>query len=171
MVASHRQKVFFMALALTMTALIVDRLFVLPKGAGAKDSLGPEDGGLVVSIPDLPESEADSAGLAGRLESAYPDTQGTEDLGRDAFAFSSPWRTAPGSQDFGGPGGSIGEFIKRHRLTAVAVDGQTTRALIDDRPMVIGQELDRFTLVEIQEDRVVFAADQRQFVLSLASDP
>ena len=167
MTAPRRKKVFVATLVLTVTVMIVDRLFVLPRGAGASDTLGSAPGGLVVSVPDLPEALADSVTLAKRLESACPDTPGADDLGRDAFAFSSPWRTSAGSEDFSSPGGSIGEFIKRHRLTAVAVDGPTVRALIDDRPMVAGQQLDGFTLVSIQEDRVVFDTGERQFVLTL----
>jgi hypothetical protein len=167
----QRKKVFFVAFALTMAALIVDRLFILPKSAGAEDTRDAAEaaaGGLMVSMPNLPETPAPSVSLARRLESVYPDANGTEGQGRDAFAFSGSWGATPGPQAVGGP---VGEFIRRHRLTAVAVDGQTAHALIDDRMMVPGQQLDGFTLVSIQEDHVVFASDQRQFVLSLASDP
>jgi hypothetical protein len=170
MAVPQRKKVFFIALALTMTALIVDRLFVLPKSAGAEDTqamTGADAGGLMASLPDLPEIPAHSLSLAGRLESVVPDTPGAEDPGRDAFAVSALWGAATGSQVLGGP---VGEFIRRHRLTAVAVDGQTAHALIDERMMVPGQQLDGFTLVSIQEDHVVFASGESQFVLSLASD-
>jgi len=171
MAKPNRRTVFVATLVLTVGAMIVDRLFILPKSAAAGDAQ-PESNGLVVSIPDLPQQSADAASLAMRLESVFPDTQGPGDAGRDAFAVSSAWQDgaarAQGSDNTQSQ--RTGGLAQRHRLTAVASDGQGLRAMIDDRALVQGQVLDGYTLVAIHEDHVVFASNEGQFVLTLERD-
>ena len=171
----RRKKVFLLTLVLTVGIMVVDRAFVMPRNAGARNT-GEEVKAaadeLVVAVPDLPETVVPSVSLARRLESVCPDDQKAEDPGRDAFALPGPWRGMEGSRVWNdGPSDPVESFLERHRLTAVAVDGQTVRALIDDHVMVRGQELDGFTLVSIEEDRVVFAQGPKRLTLNLSSDP
>jgi hypothetical protein len=61
-------------------------------------------------------------------------------------------------------------FAKNHQLEAVVLQNQARGALVDDHFLVIGQELDGFKLVAVDEASATFEAGKKQVVLRLASD-
>ena len=72
-------------------------------------------------------------------------------------------------------------MTKRYRRTikrilvffsaAVVLNGQASRALVDECMMQVGHQVDGFTLISIESDQVVFATEQRRCVLRLATAP
>jgi hypothetical protein len=180
MALSRRQKVFLGVFALAFAAMIADRLFVLPKSAGAGEAPKVTDGDLVVSMPDLPEPCGASPSLAKRLGSLSIDAGAPGDEGRDAFALSASWYAVlspppptptPAPAPPPPPPDPAAVFEKQHHLAAVVLDGQTSRAVVDECTMKVGQQLDGFTLVSIEADRVVFTSGQRRCELRLAMAP
>ena len=183
MALSRRQKALVGVFALALAAMVADRLFVLPKSAGAGETPELAEGELVVSMPDLPEPCGASPSLAKRLDSAPTDAGTPGDEGRDAFALPASWYAvlsppppspsspAPGSVSPALPLDPVAAFEKQHHLAAVVLDGQASRALVDECMVQVGQQVDGCTLVSIEADQVVFAVGQRRSVLRLATAP
>jgi hypothetical protein len=69
-----------------------------------------------------------------------------------------------------GPQDAVAMFAANHQLRGVLSTGQARCVTVDDRVLGLGDELDGFRLVNIEDDSVTFEANGRQVILRLASD-
>jgi hypothetical protein len=169
---SKRQKVCFVILAVGLGALVVDRTVLRPQGGPAEasaDSL-QAPGDTVAGATDHPDLQPSAVKLTQQLETLSPDNPNFDQI-RDAFSLPASWlaevhpENRPRSQQ-----NAADRFGRDHQLKAVAVDGQASYALVDDHFLVIGQELDGFRLVVVDEGSATFEAGGNQVVLRLAND-
>lgn len=167
---SKRQKVCVAILALGLGALVVDRALLRPQGGPAEasaDSIqAPAE--RVVAATEYPDIQPSTMKLIRQLETLCPDD--SLDLGqvRDAFSLPASWlaEVSPASR----PLSQETRFAKSHQLRAVAVQNQARGAWVNDYFLIIGQELDGFKLVSVDEDCATFAAGGKRVVLRLAND-
>lgn len=169
---SKRQKVCCAILALGLGALVVDRALLRPQGGPAEVSAysPAAPGEPAVGATEHPDLQHPTVKLAQQLETLCPDNPDLSQV-RDAFSLPASWlaeihpesRPRP-EQD------AAAKFTRDHQLKAVAADGQASYALVDDHFLVIGQQLDGFRLVAVDEDSATFAAGGKQVVLRLTSD-
>ena len=59
------------------------------------------------------------------------------------------------------------KFAQNHQLRAVMVSDRGSRAVVDDRCLLVGRQLDGFTLVSITQSTAVFESDDQRVVLKL----
>jgi hypothetical protein len=173
---SKQQKVYLAILALVLMALVVDRTFLSRQSVTAEVSA---DSGLLpapvfrqedagTDSPD-PNSQPSSIKLAQRLEALWPDESLGLDEARDAFSLPAPWLAKVHAQVPLPEADAVAKFAKNHQLSAVLFD-QTSFAVVDNHLLILGQELDGFKLVAVDEDSATFAAGKKQVVLRLEND-
>ena len=166
-----RHKAFVAALTLTMGALVVDRLFVLPASTLAQTVSGSDSviSELLLDVTNSPAQESAATALSGRLEALRPKVERGQE--RDAFALPASWlaESRP-SVDLASRPGALDTFAARHHLSGVIISGQSRLAVVDDRVVAVGQELDGYRLVAIDEDSATFEVNQTRFVVPLAED-
>jgi len=126
--------------------------------------LGPARGG-----PD-PNSPSPSKKLAQRLEILWQEEGLDLDEARDAFSLPPAWRASASAQNPMAGGNDTLRFASNHQLKAVLVDGKTCSAWVDNHLLILGQELDGFKLIAVDEDSATFAAGRKQVVLKLTDD-
>jgi len=150
----------------------MDRTVLRPQGGPAEasaDSL-QAPGETVTGATEHPDLQPPAVKLTEQLETLCPDNPNFDQI-RDAFSLPAPWlaevhpENRPRSQQ-----DAADRFTRDHQLKAVAVDGQASYALLDDHFLVIGQELDGFKLVAVDEGSATFEAGGKQVVLRLAND-
>jgi hypothetical protein len=171
---SKRQKACLGVLVIGLGFLVVDRLYVLPKSAPAEE--------VDYSVHSVPSSGRTTSGTPGNpatdpndrlanLEVIWSDRN--LDLGqtRDAFSVLPSWRDGH-NQDIGTTLKSdpVSRFVMRHRLKAVAISMDRTAAFIDDRFMSVGQELDGFKLVAVDQESATFELGGKRITLKLTND-
>ncbi len=172
---SKRQKVCSAILVMALGASIVDRALLSPKSAPGEapaysDQAPGEPIHAAMEPPDS-GSQSPTMKLARQLETLCPDD--SLDLGqvRDAFSLPASWlaEVSPASRPLSGQD-AVTMFAKSHQLRAVVVQNQARGALVDDHFLIIGQELDGFKLVAVDEDCAAFEAGGKRVVLRLAND-
>jgi len=191
---SRQQKVYLAILAVTCGGLVVDRLFLRgqtvtaqgPAPASAEASplpgepnlqtidrpIGPARGG---PDPNLPSP---SMKLAQRLEMLWQEEGLDLDEARDAFSLPPAWRASASAQNPMAGDNAALRFASNHRLKAVLVDGKMRYAWVDNHLLILGQELDGFKLIAVDEDSATFAPllafarkqGGKQVVLKLTND-
>jgi hypothetical protein len=170
---SKRQKVCCVILALALGVLIVDRAIFYPEGGPAKasaDSTQAQDE-RVAAATEYPDIQPSTAKLIQQLEKLCPDDNLDFNQVRDAFSLPASWLAEVGLGNHPGfEQSTTDRFAQSHQLKAVVVDGQSRYVLVDDHFLVIGQELDGFRLVAVDEDSATFAAGGKPVVLRLAND-
>lgn len=169
---SKRQKVCFAILALGLGVLVVDRALLSPQGgpAGASAYSIQAPNEPAAEATEHPELQPPAVRLSEQLETLCPNNPDLSQV-RDAFSLPASWlaEVHPGrgplsEQD------AAAMFAKHHQLEAVVLQSQARGALVNDHFLVIGQELDGFKLVAVDEGSVTFEARKKQVVLRLASD-
>ena len=179
---SRQQKVYLAILAVTCGGLVVDRLFLRGQTvtAQAPDYSSPlpgEPNSRATYLPD-PNSPSPSMKLAQRLEILWPDEGLGLDEARDAFSLSPAWRASASVQNPMAGGNAALRFASNHQLKAVLVDGKMRSAWVDNHLLILGQELDGFKLIAVDEDSATFAPllafarkqGGKQVVLKLTND-
>jgi len=174
---SKRQQVCFAILAITLTALVVDRAFLgqgsVPAEAYASSNQAPGPPRRILGALDLPDSDSQSPTikLVHGLETLCSEKSLDLSQARDAFSLPASWlaevnpANRPRSEQ-----DAVTKFTKNHQLKAVVVQGQTYCVMVDDHFLVIGQELDGFKLVAVDEDSATFEAGSKRVVLRLTND-
>lgn len=152
--------------------LLIDRVIIGSDVTGpAESSAGVIDGfdpaladpsTLVVAQAGQSGDQAQATGpsLAQRLREAVSDQPHTgSSPTRNAFTTSPGWHTDAGSEDsttHNAPDHLVQEFQSKHPLDAVLVVGDERYAVIGGRTLNIGQTLDGYTLVAVQERSATF---------------
>jgi hypothetical protein len=170
---SKRQKVCCVILAVGLAALVVDRTILRPQGGPAEVSAysppGPDEAGI--GATEHPDLQSPTVKLAEQLKTLCPDDSLDLSQVRDAFSLPASWLAEIHPENgLWSQQDAVAKFTRDHQLKAVAVDGQASYAVVDERLLVIGQELDGFKLMAVDEGSATFEADGKQVVLRLAND-
>lgn len=167
---TKRQKVCIAGLAAAVAIMVADRVFfglapTTPEQATADDIQSPLPQPSQTAEPLADETPGESSpmhedSLAMRLEALWK----TEDLdwGRipdpfvppDAWAAELPSETKAVSQQT-----PAERFARLHRLEAVLMVGGAGFAVVGDKCVPVGQELDGFKLVSVGERSAVWESD------------
>jgi hypothetical protein len=169
MASTKRQKVLVAVFVIGLTALIVDRVWLRPKAASADSLAG--SAAQASSAASHPSSQAapNRPSVAQRLESLWPDREPNFSDVRDPFCLPRSWSGVQkdGSAATGDPATA---FAATHRLSAVLVEGRVSYALVGDRFLTPGQEIDGFKLVSVGDRFAVFEGQGSRVVLKLMNE-
>lgn len=168
---TKRHKLFSVAFMAALAILLVDRLFILPQGANAAqlESESPQaTRPPQVTSDDLLEPSKTRT-VAERLERLCTEECLQREKLPDAFSLPAAWL---GDVD---PNGSlsgrvdqVAEFRQRYELLAVAENNGSLMAFVNHHRLRVGQVLEGFILVEIDDQSATFAGDDGiRFVLRL----
>ncbi|MBN1509952.1 MAG: hypothetical protein JW955_24115, partial [Sedimentisphaerales bacterium] len=170
MVLGKRQKALIVVFVLGLVALTADRVFLRPQG-GAESVSGAEAGNSPLEVRD---SAAASPGdeqrptVAQRLDRVWSD-QEVNDVGmRDPFSLEGSWLARP-EKDSPDVPSLLAAFARAHPLGAVIMDGRQSYALVNDRVLKLGDQIDGFTLVSVGPKSAVFDRQGEQVVLELVT--
>jgi hypothetical protein len=173
MILNARQKVGVAVLAVSVTALVMDRAFILPKSAPASEQRVSSDRGAVQTtgrqgVAPAPLEESTTVAVARKLEAAWSDNDLSLESPRDLFSLPGSWSGDPGPEitDYS-LGRAAVNFIATHKLGAVIVDEEGKRASIDDRLFRVGERLDGWELVIIDSESVIFEREGERIELRL----
>ena len=174
---SKRQKSGIAVLTIALIALFVDRAFLGEGGvpAGASASLNEGSTKPVPETVDPPnsDSEPSTIRLAQRLETLWSERNPDMSQARDVFSLPASWLADnhpatpidhPTGQD------AITMFKTNHQLSGVLMTDQARCVTVNDHVLYLGDELDGFKLVAINEDSATFEANGRQVSLWLVTD-
>ncbi len=171
---TRQQRALVVLFSLVCAAWLCDRLFLLPQASqadspGAAESLFPE---LILEVTDTAEAASRTTLITQRLEVLWPDEHSESRDLREAFMLPASWPVSVDPNVSHAPGGPRpgSAFISQHRLRAVFVDEHNSRVVIDDLVLMIGQSLEGFTLVEVDEGSATFEFEQTRFVMHLSND-
>ena len=172
---TRRQMTCLATFALAMVALVVDRLWVVPRSAAATQTSGPAKATAerVAPIAPVPDVLPATNTVAQRLDAVCAPYEAPGTVARDAFRSPAGWDgpakaapppapDAPGEEQM---------FTQRHHLTAIVIHDQTRCAFVDGALVDCGQTLDGFELVAVDEGSATFRAGDTQAVLRLPDAP
>jgi len=172
MVLAKRQKALIAVFLLGLVGLVVDRVFLRPQGGPDSASADSSDSHAVPLSPaqDAPSApaEAQGPGVAERLQRAWPDREPNAAEARDPFSLAGSWLRGAGTGSSAAPDPAQA-FAGTHPLVAVVVDGRQSYALVNDRVLKLGEQIDGFTLVSVGPKSAVFECRGQQVVLELLS--
>jgi hypothetical protein len=180
---SKQQKVYTAVLVFVLGALVIDRAYLSrsnPTKAQAETSessnkMSGEDVSEANAIIDS-VSQSPTMKLVQQLDTLWSERNLDLSQARDAFSLPESWLVAINPNFIKGTRaedynqGAETSFAKNHQLKAVVVQGRTRCVMVDDHFLVIGQELDGFKLIEVDEDSATFQAGAKRVVLRLAND-
>lgn len=175
---SKRQKSGLAVLAILLLALVVDRALLgggnVPAGASASSTQAQAEPIADAEDPAETNSEPPTIGLAQKLEALWSQKGLDASQARDVFSLPASWLTdiRPSTPVDGPPPeqDAVTVFAANHQLRGVLATDQARCVTVDDRVLRLGDGLDGFKLVAIEEDSVTFEAGGRQVTLRLASD-
>ena len=159
MTLTKQQKVLIGVFVCVLIGLICDQTLLLPEGAGAEtveDVRIERPPVSAMTVPSLPTTPAASARLKERLDALLDDDELDLAAARDAFMLSAAWS---GGRKQSAEGPKVSEFVKKHRLKALILHGQERAAFVGEEFVRIGQVLDGFRLVELDENSATFVAE------------
>lgn len=174
---STKQKVYASILGLGVTGLIVDRVVLLPQESAAQLAV-PVAAAVALSTPVIEAARqlvsasvlsTSTVSIADELD-RVAEARGF-DLVRvpDAFQPSSSWSTGQMETEAPAPDRSAVERFKQdHTLTAVMVTESKGYAIIDGKFLLIGQEMDGFTLVAVGDRSVVLESTEARVELTIS---
>jgi len=158
MTLTKQQKVFIGIFVCVLIGLICDQTLLLPEGAGAEtvgDNRIERPPVSAMTVPSLPTTPAASAQFKERLDTLLPDDDPVMTAARDAFTLSAAWS---GGREQNAEGSEVSKFRKKHRLKALILHGRGRAAFVGEEFVRIGQVLDGFRLVELDENSATFVA-------------
>ena len=175
---TKRQKVSSAILVIVLGALVVDRTYRSPGNVSAEVSASSnqasnelELGASQQRVIPEPGSQSPTMKLIQRLETLWLEKNPDVSQARDAFSLPESWLVEVNptnrpktKQD------AVIKFAKNHQLKAVVVQDQARCVMVDDNFLTIGQELDGFKLVAVDEESATFEAGQQRVVLLLTND-
>lgn len=178
---SRERKVFIGILGTALIGLCADRVLFSSGVTGPADAAAAAgEYAIDESLDDLVEGiDAEPAAivqctgnitatLAGQFEQYARQGSGEAAGLSDVFRPSDSW--LPSIEAAGSRTPTItaaDEFAMRHTLAAVMMSRSTPGAVVNKRLITIGQELDGFILVAVNERSVVFEGEGEQVVLEL----
>ncbi len=167
---NKRQKTFLIIFFVGLVALVVDRTILRPQGgpsaASAESFVAPEGSVLPAGDAPAPGGAPPGPGLAERMGPLWLPEPADFERVRDPFVLPPSWFEALGGAGEAGPDPAA-LFAERHQLTAVVVDGQVSYALVDDRFIALGQQVEDFTLISVSDRVAVFEHRGKRAFLEL----
>ena len=182
MVLSRKRKVLAVVLGLAAMVLVADRLTSGPGQTGpaqVKAAMAP--GGSVRPVEGSVtnaggEVAGDACGLvddslATRLET-FSREHNLEPLAvKDAFCAPQSWLAdLKPDRPMSSTQVMAQDFVRQHKLTAVASFQNVGIAVIDDKQVRVGEELDGFRLLRVADRSAVFTSNGVQVKLTLHPD-
>ena len=175
-----KHKVYGCVLVAGMSAFAADKTFFAASDAAAQDSSVSEyamtsstsvlDAARrdLAAMADVP---AEGSNIADRL-SAVAEARSLDltDVG-DAFKPSPSWFGDDGTvqpQDLGGT--AAARFVRSHRLMAVMAGGANGSAIVDDKCLFIGQQIDGFRLISVGDRNAVLESNGVRVELQLSQE-
>ena len=173
---SKGQKYSVAVLAIALVALAVDRAFLgggsVPAGASASSNEAPAEPIPEAADPPDPNSEPPTIRLAQRLETLWSEKGLDMSQARDVFSLSASWLAdvRPATPVDRPEQDAVTVFTANHQLRGVLITDQARTVTVDDDILHLGDELDGFKLVAIEEDSATFEAGGKRVSLKLVSD-
>lgn len=173
---SRQRKAYGLILALALAGLAVDRL-VLDGGAtgpqSAKaliDSPAGNANGVAKSPTDAAAPATRATTLAGRLDQMARDKNLNLFEVDDAFRPSASWIKPAAAAVAAAEATPLSEseaFLKKHKLLALLNNSHGGAAIIDSQTVVLGKQVDGFTLVGVTKRSAILEKDGQRVELSL----
>ncbi len=170
---SKQRKMIIGVLALVLSALAADRVFLGAEEAGPRRAIGASVGSTPSDDGPLGDGAISAAGmsvpmgesLADRLRT-LSEARGLKIDGvRDAFVVSETW--APKPEKKASQAGVLRvKFAKTHELMAV-MPGKISMAIVNGKCYQVGRKVDGYTLVEVGRRLAVFERDGKRVELKL----
>ena len=182
MALSRKRKVLAVLLGLAAMVLVADRLTPGPGQAGpaqVKAAVTPGKGVRPTEVPvtnAADEVTGDASGLADDSLAARLETFCREhDLDplavRDAFCAPQSWLAdLQPEQPMSSTQVMAQDFVRKHKLTAVATFQNVGIAVIDDEHVRVGEKLDGFRLMRVADRSAILASNGVQVKLTLNPD-
>jgi len=177
---SKRQKVGLAVLLLGLSALVADRLFILPRSAPAgppflssTEDTGAVSAGSIPATAGAPSAEPPINARWAQINVIWSDRKPRQVGARDAFSVPASWNEEPDSDpDKSGllNADPVSGFGLRHPLKAVVVGVGKNAALVGNNFLAVGQEIDGFRLVAVDQESATFEGGGKRIVLKLAND-
>lgn len=170
---SHRRRMFVVLFCIALVGLLADRLFILPRSAGARDEAVNEqpDENYMLETTYAPLVTPKTQQVADRLASLCTSERILEGTLTDAFALPEAWMAqVDPNGSLMGRSDKVAEFKNRYELSAVAENSGEYCAFINDKRYRVGQVLSGFTLVAVDEGSATFEADGLRFVLRMKNN-
>ena len=183
MAISSKHKIYGGVLGVGLIALVADKAFLAPADAAASDPVVAEyaateqasvlasarsDLGLIAPVANI---ETDASMFMGQLN-LIADAQNLDlDNIHDAFEPSKAWQTTSDEkvvQTTAIGDGPSSRFLRKHRLLAVMVNGDSASVIINKKCLFIGQEIDGFTLVSVVDRIAMLDSNGLRVQLELA---
>ncbi len=178
-----QRKVAMALLGTALVALVLDRTVLAPGGASAATpspaashptvaATAPSGVTPAASPSGRSENRSRAAGISSRLSIALDSPKWTADQVVGSLRPSPEW-TAPAGEPGAPASDRAGKFKASHQLRAVMSrrDAESRIALIDGRPMRVGEVLEGYTLVAVGARSAVFESGADRIVLSLPGTP
>ena len=178
MTLTKRQKILIGFCAVLLVALIVDwatagsGLGPEPASASAPTEEAPEMAAL--PIPPVETEDIEPAAGISTLADRLEDLAGEESIDAtvvgDAFCPPPAWLPRSGAAVVSGnmDGDATRTFAATHELRAVMLDdSMDARAVINNRLLGVGQEIDGFELISVDKHSAVLVSDGTQITLRL----
>ncbi len=176
---SKGQKSGVAVLAIALVALIVDRAF-LGGGSGPDEASASSNETSVEPMPEAadpldPNSESPTVALAQRLESLWSERDPDISQARGIFSLPASWlanvRPATSADRPPSVQDAITMFRTNYQLRGVLMTGRAHGVVtVNDHVLRLGDDLDGFKLIAIEEESATFEADGRQVSLMLITD-
>jgi hypothetical protein len=174
---SRERKILVAVLSTGLMGLAVDRLFLGsgetgPNTASASSLPIAVANGGPATLPTLMTTHFTGPSLADRLTQAADRFGADPQTAREAFAPAESWvgQAAAAPQASAPRPAAADRFYQQHKLMAVMADGDNALAIVDGKPIAIGQKLDEFQLVEVRQRVAVFASGQIRVELKMGNE-
>ena len=163
---SRERNVLIAVLGVAGLGLLVDRVVIgsdvtapAESSAGMLDDVTFDPASLSI-VPDKAGDAGPAESLANRLRQiAGEATSGDGAVIRDAFTPPASWVPADGEQRAGSEAAlAVEEFKRDHKLEAVLVTGDQRCAVINGQTVYVGQTVQGYRLVSVQERSAEFRA-------------
>lgn len=175
---TKQQKISLAIFAVAIAALVVDRAFLggesVPAGASASSSPPPDVNTPPTPAPTDVNTPSSTIRLNQSIEALWRERELDLNQPREVFALPEAWlndilpkepeKEPEPEKD------AVTIFLANHQLQAVLISGLTRCVTINGHVLELGDELDGFTLIAIEEDSATFEDGDRQVTLMKAND-
>ncbi len=152
-----------------------DQLAVASTANSAADSVTPGDAvaALAAGHEAQMKKSLQASALADKLAKLSQSRVPGDKSVRDVFASPSQWFDQDNAvqvqveNDSQPVQSATQQFAEKHRLSTVIMAGKRSAAIVDSKPIRIGQRIDGFTLVEVRQYSALFEKDGQQVELKL----
>jgi hypothetical protein len=175
---AKRQKISLAIFMVAIAAFVVDRAFLgggsVPAGASASSSPPPDANTPPASAPADTNTPSSTIRLKQRLETLWLERKLDINQSRNVFTLPEAWLNDILPKEPEKPPepekDAVTIFLTSHQLQAVLISGHTRCITVNDLVLELGDEIDGFTLIAIEEDSATFQTGDRQVTLTKSSD-